>query len=137
MLRVWRYGLVLDPEQMQATKIIPGNSHPVGEGAHTVRASQWNVAIGIPVPRSHSFMVLSSDAETARFPSAVTSTPWTGPEWPFSVRNTRPVRSSLTLSPETRKPLVSRLLSAPRHEQYRRGLSACAGRGRSPDCTPS
>ena len=44
---------------------------------HRAIASQWNVANGKPVSRSHTFSVLSPEAETARFPSAVTATPET------------------------------------------------------------
>ena len=42
-----------------------------------------------PDSRSHTFSVLSSDAETARRPSGVTATPLTESEWPSRVPSAR------------------------------------------------
>jgi hypothetical protein len=47
---------------------------------------------------SHTFSVLSPDAETACFPSAITAAPETTSEWPSSVRNARPVSRSHAFS---------------------------------------
>jgi hypothetical protein len=65
-----------------------------------------NVATVAPLPRSWTLSVLlSQEAETARRPSGaarrpsgLTATPLTEPEWPFSVRSTRPVSRSHTFS---------------------------------------
>jgi hypothetical protein len=51
-----------------------------------------------PVSAFHTISLRSSDAETARFPSGVTATPWTGLEWPSRVRKTRLALTSHTFS---------------------------------------
>ena len=61
-------------------------------------ASAVKVARASPVSRSHTFSVLSSEAETARRPSGLTATPLTQSEWPSSVRSSRPVSRSHTFS---------------------------------------
>src|ERR1035441_7337849 len=71
---------------------------PLAKAQHHGLASQWNAASGRQVSRSHTFSVLSADAETARFPSAVTATPKTEAEWPSSVRNAPPVSRFHTFS---------------------------------------
>jgi hypothetical protein len=50
--------------------------------------SEWPSSVhrARPLSRSHTFSVLSRDADTARFPSAVTATPLTESEWPSSVK---------------------------------------------------
>ena len=51
-------------------------------------------------PRSHTLSVLSSEAETAGFPSAVTATPLTNEEWPSRVRSSRLLSRSHTFGVE-------------------------------------
>jgi hypothetical protein len=64
---------------------------------HDAAPSQVKVASASPVSRSHTFSVLSPDADTARLPSGVTATPSTEAEWPSSVR-TSPVPGGLSVA---------------------------------------
>ena len=61
-------------------------------------ASQVKVAITVPVAKSHTLSVWSSEAETACIPSGVTATAFTWPLWPGRVRSSRPLARSQTLS---------------------------------------
>ena len=56
------------------------------------------VASSRPLSTSHTFSVWSSDAETARRPSALTATPLTELVWPSRVRSSRPLSTSHTFS---------------------------------------
>ena len=62
---------------VSATVTVP--DAPTGVTATPVTPPEWpfSVCNSRPVPRSHTFSVLSDDAETARFPSGVTATPRT------------------------------------------------------------
>src|SRR2546423_1796630 len=65
---------------------------------HKAGASHVKVARHEPAPRSHTFSVLSPDADTARRPSGATATPLTQSEWPRTVGSSRPLSRSHTFS---------------------------------------
>jgi hypothetical protein len=80
--------------------------------------------------RSHTFTVLSHDAETTRRPSGVTAHAGTPLVWPRSVASARPVASSQTLSvwsqdAETHVPAVRRH----RTRRHRAGMAYEDGEG--------
>ena len=69
---------LFDLEEMQSPPASPAMIFcRLAKEKQVAGASQWNVVSATPLSGSHTFTVLSPDAETARFPSAVTATPLT------------------------------------------------------------
>src|SRR5207237_236155 len=56
----------------------------------------WSVRSSRPLSTSHTFRVLSSDAEMASRPSPLNATPFTPHEWPLRVRSSHPLSTSNT-----------------------------------------
>ena len=115
---------------------------PVRRHRHAMTPSEWpaRVRSSRPLSRSHTFSVLSSDAETARRPSGVTATPLTRVRVAFERAQLAPafqiphLQRAVIRRGDRPPPVRS---SPPRHGRKPSGPRGCAARGRFPDPTPS
>src|SRR5207302_562691 len=75
-------------------------SRPSPLSATPLTLPEWPLRVrsSRPLSTSHTFRVLSSDAEMASRPSPLSATPLTLPEWPLKVRSSRPLSTSHAFS---------------------------------------
>ena len=117
-------------------------SPPIRTHRHAIDTARvaCSVRSSRPLSRSHTFSVLSPEAETARRPSGLTATPLTEAEWPASVRSSWPLSRSHTFSVLSREAETARRPSG-RHrhaiDRIRVARQRAQFAGRSPGPRPS